>query len=607
VTPRHRPKAAPRRPASPAPPPGLPAGVAIVPLALLLALRLALLVVPGTWLWGLDIFRDLSPSVSWALLALAAATLVPPIGDALARAASPLARPSGASAVWTTAAAALLAAGVVLLLPDRAWFLGDFQMRQGAIEGGLFESFLPMSLPLDAFLHDHLPVALRARVGLEPALYARALGALEAALLAGLSLAFARRASAAAGEGATATPWLALAVGAGVPLALCTGFPKSTADLCVLTLALAVLGLRLLRGDRVHLAFGLVLAATLLDHRSALVFLPAAVYALVARLRARDAAGPLALAALPPLAALVAMAPRIARIVREYDVPMHLRTGAAARASLGTALAGPGIRVLDVLNALLIVAPALVLLPVLLRGGRRLLAGPGGRYLLVLAAAFLPIVLVVQPRQGLFRDWEVLTPAGVALTLVVAWAVGSAIASRRTSPRLAVALAGATLAPALALVLHANAPERGLARARALLAGPPVRTLVERTFLWDYVGERSAALGRWPEAAQAFERVAEVEPERGVLLSWALAAVDGGDFGAARRAFALMLAQQPDDAAARAGLGGAAAQLGDRAAADSAGARLALDLQDAGARAAVRQLLHDHPRLWPALADSLGR
>jgi tetratricopeptide (TPR) repeat protein len=573
------------------------------PLAALALARALLAVAPGAWGWGLDLQRHLAPALGWSLWALSALALVPAVGDALARVAAPMGRPTRAGRPWATAGAALAAAALVLLLPDRTWFLGDFQLRQRAIEQGLFQAVLPMSLPLDGLLHYHLPRWMQERAGLPPALYARGLGALEAALLAALGAAFARLRMPAAGDGeSAAAPWLALAVVVGPPLAVFTGFPKTTADLCVLTLAAVVLGVRLVRDGRGHLAFGLTLAAALLDHRAAVVLLPAAAYAWWRCRARRDGVARVAMAALPPLAALAAVAPRVRDIVVAYDVPVHFRPGAGA-----PALAGAAVRALETANAVLTAAPLVVLLPLLAWLPRRARRSADTRYLLLIAVSFVPVVLFVQPRQGLFRDWEVLAPAAVAFTALAAWTLGGLVAARQAAPRLAVAAALSALVPALTLLAHAHDVDRGLARARALLDGPPARTVDERAFLWDFIGERSLALGRWPDAAAAYEQVSRIEPSRGVLLSWGLAAAGAGDHASARRAFARMLERHPDDLAAWAGLGGAAEQSGDATTAVEARARLAAGARDPRVRAELRRLLRDAPRLGPALADSLER
>jgi hypothetical protein len=100
-----------------------------------------------------------------------------------------------------------------------------------------------------------------------------------------------------------AGPWLAAAVIFNGSLAVFTGFPKSTADLCVLALAVAVLGLEYLRTGRRGLAFGITLSVALLDHRSMLVLGLPGVFAWAVRWVKRDRVGAIARSALPPLVA----------------------------------------------------------------------------------------------------------------------------------------------------------------------------------------------------------------------------------------------------------------------------------------------------------------
>ena len=580
----------------------MPVVALLLPLAALAALRAVLVFTPGMWLWGLNLQRFLEPAVGWTLWGLAAVTLVPRLAGLLAAGTESAGAAMVARPLWAAIAAGIVAAALVLLLPDQTWFLGDFQMRQGLIGKGFFETWLPQSLPLDTLLHYHGPHWFGSQFDWSVALYSRLLGAIEAALLAGLATGFARTLDA----GPAAEPWLAALVTLGAYLAVFTGYPKSTADQCVLTLAVALLGMRLLRGGRVHLAFGIVLSLALLDHRLALVFLPAAAFAWWQRGSKQDTSAALALATLPPLLTLGAMLPRFVRILREYDLPMHVRPGQAAGAwSMVTAF---GSRMFELGNALLILAPAIVLLPLLLAATwRSLRKRDEAIYLLLLVLGFVPVALILQPRQGFFRDWDDLAPLGLALMLLVAWTLAELVRSKRAAPGVTVAVACSTLAPALGILLLSHTTDLGLARARAFLAGPPQRDVIERTFLWDFVGERNIALGRWRDAAAAIEQVAEVQPTRGVLLSWGLAAANGGDFASARRAFTRMLEQHEDDTAAWVGLGGAAAQSGDSATATRARARLAAATQDAKARGVLRQMLRENPGLWPALADSLGR
>ena len=586
---------------TPSPSAPLPAAAILIPLALLLLLRIAAVALPGTWGWGLTATRFIAPASGWALLALAALALLPPVATAVARASAPLDRRIASRPLPFALLGALLAAALAFTLADRATFIGDFQMREQAIESGQFARFLPESMPFDALIHDRLPRAL-AGLGLAPAAFARILGAIEAGLLALFALALARGPASRSARSTDASPplfWLALPLVLGVPFAVFTGFPKPTADLCVLTLAAAALGVRVARGERAHLALGLVLALAILDHRSGLVLLPAAAYLVAARTAARDPAAALVALAAPPLLALAAMAPTLDRIVTTYDVPMHLAQAGVPRAPLP-------IRALDVANAILLVAHALVALAALRGTPRSAAERTERRFLVVLALAFLPVALLVQPRQGLFRDWEILAPAGIAAGALIARALAARIEAKQAAPALAVALAFAVGTPALGLLIESHSVAGALPRAHALLAGPPERTVIERTFLWDYVSGREMALGHWRQASEAIEHVAAIKPDRGVLLSWGFAATSAGDFASAQRAFGRLVSASPDDAAGIAGLGGAAAHLGDAATTSEMRARLAPALADSRKRAALAQLLHDHPTLWPLLADSLA-
>ena len=413
---------------------------------------------------------------------------------------------------------------------------------------------------------------------------------------------------------AAAAPWLALTLAVGAPLAVFTGFPKTAADLCVLTLALAVLGVRLVRDGRGHAAFGLTLAVALLDHRAALVFLPAAGYAVGGAWRGATGPAASALAMAPPLVTAGghgAAHPAHRRGLRHAHALPRARRGRARR---GVRRSPRGKPILEIANALLMTAPLVVLLPLLVLAPAAARAGARDtRYLLLLATAFVPVTLFVHPRQGLLRDWEVLTPAAVAFTALVVWTLGTLVATRQAAPRLAVAAAFATLVPgARPARCTRTSVDQGLARAQVAARGPP-RADRRRARLPPGTSSARAAstLGRWGDATTAYDQLSRIKPTRSVFLSLGLGrrrgGPRGGDHAAARGRSRRC---SPTNATTSPPGRGWATRPSSRATRPRAPRRAR------GSRPGARDprvlsellgLLRDMPRLWPALADSLAR
>jgi tetratricopeptide (TPR) repeat protein len=542
-------------------------------LAVLVAARALAPALPGMWLWSLNLQRFL-PWWGWALWALSALALAPPLarrlhpwleraGDALAR-----------GLPWS--AAAMAAGGLlVFALPDQVRFVGDFLLRQGTVEESASPGVLfPQALPLDVVLHYSLPLWMGRALFLDANLSSRLLGALDAAVLAGLALAFARRLQL---KGA------ALAAAAGVVwwgawLGLFTGFSKAFAEMTLLVVAVAALGLDTLRTGRRPLVLGLVVYAGLFLHRSALALLPAAglAFALAARAPAAEtspagepkprrrraaeargraaarAAGPsaaprwrLALGAALPVVAVLLLAPKLVATVRAFDAAHFMAPGENARTSFEELLAP--LRLLDEANLLVLLVPLVPLLPLLLalRRPGRLLAPREWAFLALLAVPFAAVALVLRPAQGLFRDFDDFAAGGVGLALLLAAAVGEWLRSASRAAWLALAVLLGSAVPAAQWVAHQTDLARGLARIEALAAGPPRRSAEERAKTWDYLGVRSYRTGRLADAARYLEHAAELAPSPRIVLEWAMAAGNAGDWAMAERAYHRLLERTP--------------------------------------------------------------
>lgn len=554
-------------------------------LAALLLARLALAFVPSMWFWGLNVQRFLAPVPAWGLWAVAALGLVPPVARALTpplgRLGEELARPRGA------VAAGILVALLALALPDRVRFVGDFLLRQGTVEqAGQPEVLFPQALPLDVFLHYRLPGALVAARILDANAAARALGALEAALLAALACGFARTL---AFRGAVATT-VAAVVFFGGTLCMFTGFSKAFAEMVLLVAASGVFGLRAVREGRGLLTLAAVLALGLTLHRSALGLVPAATLAFVwgwrprevrvgegdraggmERARARGAGRDAARARAERIAAvalavgaLALMLPRILATMMRWDAVHLLPPEVRAQGGMLRA-AFAGTRPADMLGLLAALSPlAIAIPPLAVLIGRVPARGRELALLATLAAPFVLSVPLLHPAQGLYRDWDDFAAGGQALSLVTAWLVGETLRASPGRSWLAAAVTLGVAAAALQWLAHFADLERGLARVEAFMAEPPRRGDAERGKTWDYLGIRNLRLGRWDAAARAFSHAAETAPSPRILLEWGTAELRRRNWMQARDLFRRVIAASPEEAHAWQGLAAAAMELGDR-------------------------------------------
>ena len=527
-------------------------------LLVLTGVRAAAAFVPGMWVWG-DVHRFLSPVGAWLPWALAAAALIPAVGRMLAPPCEWLGRAivRGGPA---RAAFAVLAGVLAWSLPDRVHYVGDFLMREGTVEAGVDPSGIwPQAQPLDVLLHDTLPRALELRHVGDALQMSRVTGAIEAALLAWLAIAFAR---AIAARGAVALA-VACTVFFGGTLGLFTGYGKAFSELIVLVAAAGVLAVRIAQGNGGIIWLGVVTALAVALHRSALGFLPLFGYAWWL---ARGAAGETQgwrrfepwCAVIVVAVALGAMAPKLVHTVLHVD-PVHF--AASEGGPWATAFAGT--RALDMLNLALALSPLGLLVPALatsLRGptlrSRELIA------LVLLALPFVIMVPLIHPVNGMFRDWDDFAPAAEALTLVAAWLIARALAAPTAAP-LAVAVTLAVAAPSVQWLRHHHDVERGMARIAAALREPPARSAAERGRGWDFLGTRNVQLGRYGEAADDFRRAADTSPSPRMLQQWAMAATFAGRLTEAQDAYRRQLEKEPGSVSGWYGLADVSMRLGD--------------------------------------------
>lgn len=542
------------------------------------------------WAWSLNLVRFTPPAAGWALWGLAALALAPPV----ARRLTPALRTIGDAIADRSPAAPLIAgacaATVLWLWPDRVWFIGDAIVRHPAVASDKsFAGTFYENLPLDNLLHATLPRWIQAATGVSADTALRALGALEGGAFAAAAVAWARLAGA---RGAAAAA-MAFTLLGGAAITMFTRPYKSAGELCLIVLVVGVATLRELRREPglplalLAAAFGLAL------HREAIVFVPIVAWLAVRAWRDRDRraalARPASVAALIAFAVTAAvMAPRIVSTIAGFDVSHHLDS-AEVRAH-GGLLRGmfAGTRAADLANALIALAPLAVTVPGLLLAAPGAARGRETRALLAIALYLVVVTLFAHPRQGLFRDWDVIAWAGAGLAMPAAWLIGRAIATR-DSEWLGAPVVFAAIAATGLWLIHDGDVARGLDRAHAFIAEPPRRGENETGLVWVYLGERNAELQRWSACDDAMRHAAELEPSRSVLLRWGTAATMAGDREGARDAWTVLTARVPADPGGWARLALADLDLGDFAGAHRAAAALVRLVPDDSSALALRR------------------
>ncbi len=525
----------------------------------LLVVRLGLSAVPRMDWWSLNLLRFLSPRAAigpW-LVAAVLILIALRLPRATTRLFGLLTTEPLASLVWSA-----LAVATVLLLPDETHMTGDFILRQRAVEEGLSPHMLfAQASPLDVWLHYTIPRLLFVGYGISPDAVARLWGAGAVAVLVICSGLFVR-ALRLRPVSAFAARGVIVFTGA---LALFTGYAKGLSDLVPCVVAVSAFGARTVaRGEaRGRLLIAVMTAAAL--HRMGLFMLPAAVAAYAVDIRRRGISPQYRVVLVGLLIGAALTLPLGAHTLLRVDVPTHL-----------TALHSPS-EWLDIVNAMLLIAPLLPLALVLaVTGWRR----PSLELLptVVLAVCLTVPVLFVTPQQGPLRDWDVFAPAALAITVLTAWMVADPIdrladgSPPKRSARVAPAPAGVLVmavvlsaaVPAVQWVLHLHDVRQGMRRMMAAVAEPPPRSDLARARLWDYLGVRNAWLDRWDLAADDFARSAALLPTPRVLDQWAKAEIRSSDWISARDVALAWTRRTPDDPNAWRTLAATVTHLNDR-------------------------------------------
>ena len=547
----------------------------------MLAFRVLAATLPGRWLWGFDLGRDVGPWAFAASLLLPIAACVSHFGRAVASR-----WPSGRLATSLAAGASALALAIFMLAhPDLTLFTGDAALRHGAFSTVEHpEQIAQQAMRGDLFLHYTLPRWLAAATPWSAEDVGRGQGALLALLTA---LAGWRLAAVLGARGLVAAAVAAIAA-CGAALALDNGYAKATVEVACLTSLLAPGVAQLAIDGRGLGTVGGAVALALLLHRSALALVPVWLVGsglAVRASRGREPATVLGIAA--PVLALVLVAPHAWHVFTSFDVYHHV-TAEGTAAPFAAALRP--LHLLDVANALGVLSPASVLLPLLLllppRPGRRAAA-----LTLALAGPPLALLLAVPPQQGLPRDWDVFAFAGSSLSAIAAWRVAAILAPRPRAHWVALPLALAVAGPALQWAALPSDPRRALERAEEILVGPPVRDREERAQGLARLGMTHYTRGDFAGGRRLFQRSLDVSPHPRMLVEWGLIANYYGHPDEALGYFRRSAAIRPDLASAWQGIADAAAALGDSASLGDAIAHLERLEPESAALSAARERL----------------
>ncbi len=534
-------------------------------LAATLALRVAAALLPGRALWGLDLGRDLATAAFLLPLAATALLLVPALARPIARALPASPRGTGVLGV----ALALLAGALALAFPDVLQFTGDSGMRHGAFATTDHPLLLvPQAMPGDLWLHWALPRWMDAHAHWPAERTDRAIGAL---LAVANGLAAWRLARALRLTGGAALAVMAIA-GWTACLALFSGYAKSLVDLAVLELAAAAALASVANGGGGLVALGLVTAIAIVMHRLGLALVPAWLAGLAWSASRTDRPAwsrPawLAAAALP-VATLAWLGPRLVHTLTDFDVSHHVTHDGAAPATIAAQLLAPS-HLADVANLLLLLVPALPLAAALVRRDDDLAPAadaPGAARGVLTAALVLPplaLALVLRPQQGLFRDWDVFAIAGVAIAAWLAARVGARLSRERAAAWLAPAIALATMVPATQWLAHQADFDRGAARARAILLGPPRRSGDERARGFDRLSLMHFYRGEGERMAEACSLSVDAAPNPRVLAEWGMAETLRQNYPAAQSHYLRAASLNPGFTMAWKGVAASSSALGD--------------------------------------------
>jgi hypothetical protein len=569
----------------------------------LCAVRVSACFLPTGYVWGVSFARDVSPALAWPLMLSLCAAVLTGLWPRLA-----IRLPAPMESLLRRGWPFLLGLALTLLLacvPDRQHFVGDFVIRVGILESrNGFERIFPQALPLDRALNHLLPIAMAHLLHVEPALVLRGLGLVEAILLVTLSVRFARRV--AATEGLAFLVALVLCLGGYATLY--SGYSKPTTQVILCTIAVGTLGWEWITRGTGGLGLALATGFGLALHRGGL---PLIVPFLSAHLLARPTQVDAAPGArvrrvallLLPLAVLAWEAPRLASVIRGFDIPVNFAPSEVRLQGGMWFAAFSRLRLLDDVNALLLHAPLAPLAIVALWGAWR---SREGAFMLVMLAAFLPVLLFVFLPLGPFRDYDSLGGAGASFALVSAWAVARLLggAGLKRTRAVAAALAASVAIPFLLMLFSLADVERGFARALALAEGPPRRSATQRASLLDWTGLRALTEERYVVAHAAFRDLCNETPIPHALKLWGASALIVGETREAEQAFTQLVTGSAEDPVGWYGLWMSASLAGDTAVSRRAQTTVQAWNDSGPQMRAVVEFMDHYPRLYSLVPGS---
>ena len=166
---------------------------------------------------------------------------------------------------------------------------------------------------------------------------------------------------------------------------------------------------------------------------------------------------------------------------------------------------------LDLLNLLLLVAPAPFLALFILRW-KNLRCSTEQAFLLSAAFFMLSFTFIVNARIGLFRDWDALSLAAIPLSLWIASVLSNQFENRCELRRAGFAICGAALLHTVFwLGINADTNMAAMRFSRILERAP--LTAPARAYAWETLGAHYSEQSRHEISLESFSRAVEADPQ----------------------------------------------------------------------------------------------